>query len=89
MIEPLTVDEAWARPGVRARIAMAALAVAAALLIFAVVGAVWKSGATIRTAMQAAAPSTPMPTTTSTSASVEVSLVPTPARPASGAGASR
>lgn len=89
----MTVDEAWARPSLRVRIAMAALAVVAALLIFAVVSVVWKSGAAIRTATQAAAPSVPMKLmTTIAPGSVEVSLVPAPppkpARPASGTGAS-
>ncbi len=63
------IDEAWARPGRRARIVMAALAVVVALVIFAVVSVVWKTGAATRAAMQAGTPAA-KPST------VEVSLVP-------------
>lgn len=90
MSEPLTIDEAWARPGLRARLGMATLAVVVALLIFAVVSVVWKSGAAIRAATQAAA--APIPMKAIPPSPVEVSLLPAPsakpARPASATGAS-
>ncbi|MEO7115795.1 MAG: hypothetical protein ABIZ18_08035 [Caldimonas sp.] len=85
----MTIDEAWARPGLPTRIAMAALAVVVALAIFAVVSVVWKSGAAIRTATQGTAPALPKAIPPSP---VEVSLLPSPpakpARPASATGAS-